>query len=481
MDKARIFFGLIPEPNKTASDQKSWLPASPQIIKKESVKVDSPKIPNSPKILRNDSPKIPRNDSPEVESLHLSQRANLHRSRSQNKVIVEDIRSIEYFKRQNLHRGNFSYDILTDIGWWPDEILTFLEILRLSYTDFINTYISSANEFDVPIRNAIYFMHQKQYNKIPDIEKFTKYGNFEIPDNYLNLVISEDNCYMHEIEERSRSINEKKHFLLSKALDRLLTIEGISSGDLILQKEHENKIRIYLSIYNLRNAYSVIDDALRNIISASLNKHKMHISIFSFIQDMINDIDDKVISHFRKINDHKLFNKVYLFKDLLYYILYNSIQFNYTFTFHRDITGDLDNIDKVSPFSNDKVFTDELISRIQYVYKYHLLMLVERYQKNKKILEITNINNLVIDNSKSISSNMMTPRYIPKTFSSIGEKSEGTFIIDIKDNQEDEAKIKKRLNHHLRKYSVDAIVSPRGNFRMSADFRRQDTPPNGKQ
>jgi len=360
----------------------------------------------------------------------------------------EDIKSIDHFKRQNLDRDQFGYSVLSDISWWPDEILLFLEVLRISYQDFINPYMSTANTFDTSIRNAIYFMNQKKYNKIPDIEKFVKCGNFEIPDNYLNLVISEDNCYMHELEERKRSVNETKHYLLSRALDKLISLGGIYDGDLVFKKEHESAVRMYLIIYNIRNAYAVVDDTLRLLLRAALDKNKMDIQIYNFVYDLINDLDERVITHLYsglswsnpdldggpELNN-KLFGKIYIFRDLLLYTLHNSLNFNHTFTFKRDITRNLDGIEALSPLRNNKYnkfFNDEVVNRIEYVYKYYLGILAEKFRKNEKLLNGTDFDSLRNESDKS---NILTPRYTFKSGITQNERSSNIFIIDLSNIQ----------------------------------------------
>src|SRR5579872_6066309 len=92
------------------------------------------------------------------------------------------IYDLAYLRDKDLRRENFTYTQILKLGWWPDKILRFIETLRIGYNEFIQVYISTPDIFDVPIRNAIYFMNQKGYNKMAEIAKFLRNGNYEIPD-----------------------------------------------------------------------------------------------------------------------------------------------------------------------------------------------------------------------------------------------------------------------------------------------------------
>ena len=274
-----------------------------------------------------------------------------------------DPMSIEYFKQMNLSRDRFSYDILLDIGLWPDDILLFLEVIRIAYSDFISTYSLQANIFDEAIRNITWFMNQRNYNKLPWVATYLRRGQYEIPDGYLNYMIAEDNCYMREIEDRKRSENETKHYYLFKAIQDVLedkdshsissqrgcNAEGdIAVGDIKLSKEYEDKLRLYVCVYSLKITYCITDDMCRNMLSTSITCEKKNINMTDFVGDMCIDMDERILPHLKIINDRKMYNKFYIFRDILTYIHHVSLNFNHVFKYKKDPRPFTNNISHVS-------------------------------------------------------------------------------------------------------------------------------------
>ena len=246
-------------------------------------------------------------------------------------VAVRDLKSREYFHSQDLSRGRFAYAPLVEGGAWPDEMLLTVDILAIAYNEFINTYRSTASVFDTPIRNAIYFMNQKTYASDTAISRFLVNGDYRIPDNYLSMVIAEDNCYMREIEDRRRSPNEHKHYLLVRALEELLKNLPISDGSNVMKSDHEHAIRSYIIVYNLKNMYAIIDDTLRTILSATISGVAIGISLHDFLRDLLVDCDTQILVHLHAYHDDRLFTAVHTFRDLMLYTFERTREFRHVF------------------------------------------------------------------------------------------------------------------------------------------------------
>ena len=385
-----------------------------------------------------------------------------------------DDKSIEYFRQCDLSRGRFSYALLGEINWWPDEMLTLLEILRLGYSDFINSYVSTAGIFDQAIRNVIYFMNQKKYSQYRAISEFINHGDFKIPDNYLNAVINEDNCYMREIDDRKRSSNERKHYLLARAIEQILLLTPIADEELIFKREYEQLIRLYITIYNLKNMYAIVDDTLRNILSAAINGDRLGISLANFLEQMLEELDLRVVSQIRKHHDDQLFTKIHTFRDLMLYAHHSTRQFDYVFNFRR--------IEQPSPeqMVPKPLLDPDSVKRIEYLYKFYLNVITTRQLKVEIISNSGNFEEL-ISKTKDSGQQLITPRYIRRHDLPKPDEKESSFIVD---NQ-----VQKKKHPKMRKASMDVTIfqrsetmsprlvsaSPREDVDLSSNQRLKDT------
>jgi len=356
-------------------------------------------------------------------------------------TIVEELiddKSTNFFNKQNFDRNKFSYNTLLNITWWPDEILIFIEVLNISYNQFISYYITNSDIFDDAIRNVIYFMNQKKYKNITEISAFVNNSDFKINDNYINSVIKEDNCYMRESEKRPRSPNEQKHYLLFKALEKMVSIsniEDITDNELVLKKEYLKLIRIYVIVYNLKNMYCIIDDTLRNVLSSTLKNLNLNINLHDFFGDLLLDLNNKILIHlqfiyfiptdnckYTDIHDNLLFNKVNLLKDLMLYAYYNCKQFNHLFNVKSSlqnipfswITAIHSNIEGVIYPTKIALADEKSLKRIEYIYKFYLNLISTKNLKDN-ILNSGNKNNFEELLSKMNNSNFgyASPRYLP--------------------------------------------------------------------
>lgn len=278
--------------------------------------------------------------------------------------------TIGYFERQDLSRSQFSYETLCDVLWWPDLILIFLKINRLAYIEFIHSYTSTAETFDEPLRKVVYYMAHRNYCQIPEISTFIKLDNSIIPDHYLNKVVNEDNCYMHEIEERHRSPNENKHYLLIKALTKLMTLAPIGDESTTLDKESEKQVRIFLLIYKIKNQYAVVDDTLRKILKAALEGFKLRMMLPRYFREMITELDEAVEILLKSFRDDNLYTKIYTFRDLLIYA------YQQTSEFERVFLG-----------VKRESFTEEDLRRADCIYGYYHKLLSDRQTKSSIIQE----------------------------------------------------------------------------------------------
>lgn len=375
-----------------------------------------------------------------------------------------DERSSDYLKKFSIPRSNFSYEVLSDVSWWPDEIVTFLEVLRLAYCDFINLHITKAALFDSPIRNAIYFMNQKPYSNDEEIKRFLIGANFEICDNYLNRMISEDNCYMYELEDRNRSPNEKKHYYLSRALKKLMSFCPIVADDLMLKKEYEELVRVYTIIYDVRTMYAVIDDMLRNVVRGAIKGNILGINLNNSFRELIAEIDESLVPQLGKHHDDNLFNNVHLFRDLLLVASYRTSQFNHIFNHKPDI-GKESSKKQISYLINTELsfFDNETIKRIEYVYNYYLNSLINRSLKNDVIKGAIDFNSMLLELKGTIP-DLLSPRY-SRNSTSLKDSSVNYFIIDINKERKKPSKIRQHSTASLRQsHTGQNPLSPREDF-----------------
>nr|QBK90286.1 MAG: hypothetical protein LCPAC102_01990 [Pithovirus LCPAC102] len=341
------------------------------------------KSDNSTNNNKNNRSSIKRANSDILRPTHINE--HIKQNIKNDKIL----NTYSYLRYQNYDRSLFSYKLLSSIGWWPDEIIKFIEIFRLAYVEFIQSFSNKASIFDTPIRNAIFFMTQRKYSKRSIISKFIKNKSNNIEDNYLNLVIQEDNCYMDEYEDRNRSSTENKHYLLLRAIQELLTLSPIEYEDYKLKKEYEDKLKVFIIIYELKNMYAMIDNILRSSLCTFLecDDEGPTINLTILFDGFINEtIDTKLLKYIRSCENNKkkymknIFNSSYLFRDLILYGLYKSIQFRDVFDIHISY-------EKLSEFNEVKyinIFTMTVIHRIEYIYKSFLDKL--NYQKTRQQL-----------------------------------------------------------------------------------------------
>lgn len=315
-----------------------------------------------------------------------------------------DEKSTSFFRSQDLSRARFSYEILSETSWWPDEILLFLEILHVAYTDFINTYLANGSMFDLPIKKATYFMFLGCYQKYSDISRYVSQGDYRINDSYLNQVVHEDNCYMYELESRPRSINEGKHFLLTQALEKLMSLAPISEGDQLLGKENEQVVSIFLCVYNLRTIYCTTDSLLRShLVSLLKGRSPIGGSLILYFRDILEDIEGKLLSQMKLYYDATLFNNICIFRDLILFARYATAQFHHVFSFKRQFD---ENVGRLSPLT----YTEESMKRIEHIYHYH----AARVARNKAVSEVIAADKSVISSvaeKDQESTAVKTPRY----------------------------------------------------------------------
>lgn len=373
-------------------------------------------------------------------------------------------KDLETLRSQNYDRSNFNYETLSKIGWWPDEILKFVEINRLSYIEFIQIFNNKCSMFDIPIRNAIYFMNQIPYCNDDQIRKFIKHRTTDISDNYWNKVVDEDNCYMEGLESRNRSNNENQHYYLLCALIKLISYKNISIDNLILKPEYIKKIKIFIAIYHLKNAHSMIDDILRTILQSCINKEtNLDIYLPKIFYDMNSDIDKKILLYARSTSDNDLMNRSYLFRDIILYAVYKTTQFSFVYNYYNDfinnnILSDFkDNY--ITPFNHSKylsLFTLNDIKRIEYVYLNLNDKIINKQQKTKLILENIDFTKL-IEKNESLTSNrprILTPKYSLKNNSfKLNNSDYPIFYVDA----EDKYKHPHENKHIKRIVSLDKI------------------------
>lgn len=368
---------------------------------------------------------------------------------------VDEIKyDMTYLRSKDLTRKNFNYDQIAKLGWWPDKILKFIEVLRIGYNEFIQVYISSPDIFDVPIRNAIFFMNQKKYNKMGNIIKFLRNGNYEISDSYLLKVLNEDNCYFGEFEIRKRSDQESKHYLLFKALTQLLKCGTISDEDFTLKQEYETLLRLYVIIYNVKNAYSMLDDLMRNLLGHFVEGTSLDIPLVFTIYGLIKDVEETTFEHIKKIRDTMALTKVCILRDILLFALNELIQFNSVY-----ITTEANNLNDVV-ISKGVIYSDiytlDVLDRIKQVNSYFMLRLKNIDIKSRVIIDNPDYFKMLSALQKK-EIPIVSPRYTLKF------DDDSSFFVDIIGTPKamEERPTTPRLSRPSRKVSQDdAMVRP---------------------
>lgn len=394
---------------------------------------DGPTIPADPTVPT--TPTVPKKGKTSVSSLNLSRRRkskNLSQgnyssrnSKSNPFEIKHNLNIIEDIKIEQLSREKFTYSLISTIGWWPDEIYTFMQILKTAYADFIGSYISDAHMFDDPLRKSIYFMTQKKYAMIPEIAAFVKSGNFQIPDEYLNHIIKDDPNNME---------TQMIHLSFVEALEKLLLMGQISEGDITLKKESEDLLRIFVAIYRLIKSCHLINDTLIVMLKAITKFVRLDINLIDLLETNLDQLEHKIFSHFKNIHDKKLFNNACIYRDILLFGLSQCTLFEFVMNYaHR---SDKIVLDKLSPLNNHPIFTVESMYRIQYAYKYYLALLLDEKLKNEKA---------TTSRSKPI-----RPTYF--VTAPIEEKEKRRFSIFDHGNRSMSEHV---INNRSRKYSID--------------------------
>ncbi len=293
-------------------------------------------------------------------------------------------------------------------------------------------------------------MQQGNYSKIREIEAFNKTGGLHVTENYFNTVKMEDNCYMAEIEDRQRSKSETKHYLLFKALVSLLNT--LQSGPIIydqfyLTDEYIKSIRIYVSIYDLKIRYAVIDETLRKMLKALLQGDTLSPSIilYLFLIDTRNEVKDFIEPHVKRTLDDSLLTYLYTFMDILSFIIYECLQFKHIFTC-------TDNSSFLDYTNEDPILSISVIERIQKAYGVFNIRLKEAEQRDSIVLRTDSFTDL-IKCSKMDSIQIIPTRPLKYTMKYIIEKDTEIFLIDISEYS--------TVHKHTRKNPADSIFSPR--------------------
>jgi hypothetical protein len=311
---------------------------------------------------------------------------------SDNKEEPTDEKSSAFFKTQKLERTNFDISILSKAKWWPDEMVAFLDILKLGYIDFISKF-EMTEEFDQPIKNSIYYMVHGPYSRYEEIARFVQHNEHSIPNRYVSAMVAEDNCRMYDLEVRPRSSHEQKHYLLFNALAELMKHTPISYGKFVMDAKDESAIKRYMAVFNLRKYYAAADDVLRTVIQSIVTVSDVLLDVHLILEELLVDFEETMIPQLRHTGD-KLFNKILIFYDLLSYAVMRMKQCDIVFngTSLQDTTSP-------SP-------------RLLYVYNYFK----ELTNSQSKKVEESSIGNIFGDMTKSVSKlneelKMMTPRY----------------------------------------------------------------------
>ena len=370
-------------------------------------------------------------------------------------VKVNNDASYTSLKKRNYDRRKFTYDTLNYVEWWPDKIMEYIDVLRIAYVNFIQSFSNKASLFDTPLRNSIYFMSQYKYSEIKEISDFIKNHNTSICDKYLNVVIHEDNCYMDGLEDRFRMPDEKKHAALLKAVEKLLSLEPIEHNGIMMDPDYIILLRIYIVIYDLKNNYAKLDSILRNSLMLCLtNEHAGPGLSFTFLTILEGQIDNGILLQLRKCKNikkhfNKIFNCTYLFRDLILYGLYKTLQF-------KDIFDQNDTYRTTIFLNNNykKIYTDDVIERLEIIYDRYVKKLNSRNQQNKLLLNNSDFEDLIKKKQYDISEMEVTPKYSLKKSIGTSEKFP-IFTVDDKDKYEDDTW---RSNKQMKKSTSNDFI-----------------------
>lgn len=334
--------------------------------------------------------------------------------------------SLSFLCTQNFNRERFPYKLLMETQWWPDEILEFIQVCRISYIEFINSFSNEAEVFDEPIRNLIFYMIKKPYSLIPTISKYVKNGRYEIPDKYLNYVIQEDNCYMDEYEERSRSKQETKHNTLCRAIEKMLSISPIKYNKYKLDQIDIDFLRIYIIIYNLKSMYVVTDNILRSTLKNFLINGYSLEPLQHYFNNLRSDIDSSILDHLHKLRNistsycaRRIFHCLHTFRDLINYGHYRTSVFRSVFDLKRPSPTELD------------AFDSEMVNRIHIVYCYYSEKLEIQQKRQTMILkDSTNFSELMKSKYGENNTASISYKYTLKNTEKDDRKQSSIFLVD---------------------------------------------------
>ncbi len=370
-------------------------------------------------------------------------------------VKVNDDASYVSLKNKNYNRSKFTYETLKYAEWWPDKIMEYIEVLRIAYVEFIQSFSNRASLFDTPLRNSIYFMSQYKYSEIKEISNFIKKHNTNICDKYLNTVIKEDNCYMDGLEDRFRVSDEKKHEALLKAVEKLISMEPIEHNGISMDNEYIILLRIYIVIYDLKNNYAKLDSILRNSLILCLNNENTGPGLsFIFLIILDGEIDNGILIQLRKcenIKKHftKIFNCTYLFRDLILYGLYKTLQFKNIF--------DIDEKYHTTIFKDEKyveLYTRGVIDRLEIIYDRYIKKLNSHKKQDKLLLSNSDFNDLIKKKRYDPNSMQLTPKYSLKDKT----KSSNKFPIFTVDDRDQYDSNKWESKKHMKKSTSNDFI-----------------------
>jgi len=326
-------------------------------------------------------------------------------------------------KNEKLDRARFKISDIATIGWWPDEMIKFIEVIRLMYRSFIQSIPKKPDKFDIPLRNAILFMNQDPYCKNNEIKKYIFHHSTIIRENYWTKVMEEDNCLMDDYEDRFRSSKklEDKHYLLFRACTQLLQYPDISYGDVKIKDEYIKDLYVYVSLYKIKIMLPVLDEAFRKLIRGLLDNDLREIQIPELLGKIIMIDYTEILNFALKSKNNDVINNVYIIHDILLYGLYRSTQVHFVFNSQKSTFNpyNMNSHTSLNIFSlyedYKKIFDTHVINRISYVYNVYVQRLENGY-KNVKLIIKTNDFNTLIQSSNGITKNRtITPRYMVTT------------------------------------------------------------------
>jgi len=231
----------------------------------------------------------------------------------------------ESLARRNLDRSQFSYERLTKLCCWPDQLLQFIQINRLAYIDIMHLHNKYATLFDEPLRSFITWLRVGKINneKLKALkEDFFKNEDTSIPDRYWVSVLHEDNCYMYQLEEASatRSPNEDKHYKLFK-LAKLASVERLYE---------DPNISVYVALYDLRGGHARVDDYFRRCLHYFLDNSEFMPDIETIPFELPKELDE-YIELCSETDDHDIINRLAFFRNILRYLSYQILSFKQVF------------------------------------------------------------------------------------------------------------------------------------------------------